>query len=94
MFGDKYFAPVYFGNRYFATALGFPAHLLVTDLDRIQLPVNCVLAGDVPFKDRWREWDVPAARTKEKVMASSTPARRLKGPGPSFTTRTSSRGYD
>lgn len=94
MFGDKYFPSVYFGNRYFGQALGFDVHLIVTDLDVLRRPVNCVLAGSVPIKDRYREYEIPAYKRSEKTTFSSTPARRLKGPPPSSWTKTDNRGYD
>lgn len=68
-------------------------HTLV-DTDILQRPVNVVLAGMQPIKDRYREWDVraPNLRTETKGTASST--RRLKGGRPSFTTKTGPKGYD
>ncbi len=65
----------------------------VTDTDILERPVNVVMAGDVPIKDRWREYDIRPANFKTREVASTSKARRLSGPG-SVTTRTDKRGYD
>lgn len=77
-----------------ADSWGSTGYLLITDTDILQKPINCVLAGEVPFKDRWREYQIPAKYTTNKTVVKSSGARRLKGPAPSFTTRTGSKGYD
>lgn len=66
----------------------------VTDTDVLRLPIDCVLAGQQPYKDRGRTWEIPKHRTSTRVGASSTPARRIRGAASSFTSRTNSRGYD
>lgn len=53
-----------------------------------QHPVNCIMAGNVPFKARETEWDIPPAGTKEKASASRSPAMRLSKNAPSSTTVT------
>lgn len=66
----------------------------ITDTDALQKPVNVVMAGDVPIKDRWREFDIRPLNIKTKRIASAAPGQRLNGPVPSFKTRTDTRGYD
>lgn len=66
----------------------------ITDTDALQKPVNVVMAGDVPIKDRWREFDIRPLNIKTTRIASATPGQRLNGPVPSFKTRTDTRGYD
>lgn len=65
----------------------------VTDTDILQLPVDCVLAGEQTIKDRYREWDVPAAKRTERMTVSRSGVRSLGG-GTGFTTKTGPRGYD
>lgn len=92
--GLAHFAADHFGADHFI-AVTHGVATVVTATDReIQLPVNVVLAGMVPIKDRWREYDVrpPGFRTRE--VSSATPTRRLKGGAPTFTTRTDRKGYD
>lgn len=69
------------------------ATLDITDTDILQKPVDCVLAGQVPYKDKYREWDLKAPNRKEtgKVIRSSV---RSLGGKPGYTVRTDKRGYD
>lgn len=53
-----------------------------------QHPVNCIMDGNVPFKGRETEWDIPAGGIKETATAIKTPTRRLSKSAPSFTTIT------
>lgn len=42
----------------------------------LQLPVDCVMAGDQPIIDRYREWSVPqAVRTERKSVMRSRVGR-------------------
>jgi hypothetical protein len=66
----------------------------ITSTDVIHKPVNCVLAGEQPYKERGRTWDIPPARTTAKPIATGSSVRRMRGPAPTFTTRTGKRGYD
>lgn len=66
----------------------------VTDTDILQKPVNVVMAGDVPIKDRWREFDIRPLDLKTKPVATGSPTRRLRGDKPSFTVKTDKKGYD
>ena len=66
----------------------------ITDTEVLKLPVNCVLAGQQPIKDRYREWDVPTARRTEKGSMMRSRRGLIGGEKPSFTTRTDHRGYN
>lgn len=66
----------------------------ITDTDILHKPVDYALAGEQRIKDRYREWDIPAARRTERVSVKRSGARRLGGERPSFTVRTDKRGYD
>jgi hypothetical protein len=66
----------------------------ITDTDILQKPVNVVMAGDVPIKDRWREFDIRPLDLKSKPVATGSPTRRLRGDKPSFTVKTDKKGYD
>lgn len=72
---------------------GFGGTRVITDTDILQKPVNCVLAGEQTIKDRYREWDVPAARRTVRTTMTRSGVRSLGG-GTGFTTRTDKRGYD
>jgi hypothetical protein len=65
----------------------------ITSTDLLQKPVNCVLAGEQSIKDRYREWDVPAAGRTERTAVSRSAVKSFGGK-PSFTTKTGPRGYD
>lgn len=68
--------------------------LPITSTYILHKPVDYALAGDQLIKDRYREWDVPAARRTERSTVSRSGARRLRGEAPGFTTKTGKRGYD
>lgn len=54
-------------------------------------PVNCIMSGDGEIKNGWRrivEFDVPPDKKTEKVIASTSGAKRLSKTAPSFTTVT------
>jgi hypothetical protein len=68
----------------------------ITDTDILQLPVNVVLAGAVPIKDRYREFDIRPLnfRQGKTHMSARGGVRRIGGDGPSFTITTSRKGHD
>ena len=67
----------------------------VTDMDVLQLPVNCVLAGQQRIFDRYNEWIINRRRTQMKRVGSHSRAGKIsKGPKPSFSVKTDKRGYD
>lgn len=56
-------------------------------------PVDFVLAGTMPIRERVREWFAPDRRTTEKTVGKRSGVVRRGGP-PSFTSKTDNRGYD
>lgn len=66
----------------------------LTDTTILQKPIDCVLAGQQPYKYRDSEYEIPAYRRTHKTAVSKTGVARLRGGAPSFTSKTSSRGYD
>lgn len=84
-FQPNFFQPNFFQNE---------ARGDVIDLDVLQLPVNCVMAGNQPFKDRYREWTVCPPNRRTRANAKRSEVCRLKGDKPSFTVKTGKRGYD
>lgn len=52
------------------------------DTGIIQLPIDFVMGGDVPFKDRGKTWDIPHMRamglkvTPSKIMSRAGAPRR------------------
>jgi hypothetical protein len=72
----------------------FQTGTTVSDTDVLQLPINCILAGQQHYKHRERTWDIPPHRVTEEVTARGSSTRRLRGEAPTFTTRTGKRGYD
>lgn len=66
----------------------------ITDTDIIQLPVDYWLAKDVPFTERWRTVERFGGKSKTRKLASAARPMRLQGDGPSFTVKTSRRGFD
>lgn len=66
----------------------------ITDTEVLPLPINCVLAGQQPYKFSGREWEIPAYRRSTKTAVSRSGVAKLRGGKPSFTVSTNSRGYD
>ena len=87
------------GSAFQQTAFQFGAFQIapggdVTDTNHLQLPVDCVLAGDQPYNDRGREYDIRPMNATEKTWGKHSSVRALGGGRPSFTTTTGKRGYD
>ncbi len=61
---------------------------------KMQLPINCILASDSLYKRIINDNQVVPFRKSESVAASASSVRRLSGGPPSFTVKTSTRGYD
>lgn len=66
----------------------------ITDTEVLQLPVDCVLAGQQVEYRRRRTFEPSRGRGGERVRVAAGARGRLGGPGPGFTVRTDSRGYD
>lgn len=66
----------------------------VIDTDAIQLPVNVVLHGTQPIKDRYREFDIRPMNMKSTGVGGRNPTVRLQGGKPSFTVTSSKKGHD
>lgn len=92
MFAALYFSAHYWNARYFA-ATGADIDV-ITDTDILQKPVNCVLAGQQPYKFSGREYEIHPSNRREQGRVNRSGVARLRGSRPSFTTKTSSRGYD
>lgn len=92
MFGHSYFGASYFGGSYFGPAAG--AIATITDTDILQKPVNCVLAGQQPYKFSGREYEIRPMNTRSSGHINRTRVARLRGQRPSFTTTSNNRGYD
>jgi hypothetical protein len=60
----------------------------------LQDPINCVLAGQQPYRERGREWEIHPPNRRTKTAVTRSGVRQLGGQKPSFTTKTSKRGYD
>lgn len=57
----------------------FQIHRAIASTVNLQMPVNCVLAGSIPIVDRYREWDVPAARRTERQSVMRSRVGKLGG---------------
>jgi hypothetical protein len=66
----------------------------ITDTEVLQLPINCILAGQQQYKQSGREYEIRPLNATEKVTLKRSRVARLKGEKPSFTTRVSHRGYE
>jgi hypothetical protein len=66
----------------------------ITDTEILQLPINCVLAGQQPYKERGREYEIRPRNLKSRPHTMRSGVRALKGGRPSFTVTTNNRGYD
>jgi len=66
----------------------------IIDTDVLQLPVDCVLAGDQPYRDRGREYEIRPMNMTEKTWGKHSRVKALSGGRPSFTSTTGKRGYD
>ena len=93
MFPHVYFPTSYYGPAYFGGAGGLSAGD-ITSTRKIQLPIDCVLAGQQPYKFSGREYDIRPMSTTERVQGRRSRVRKLRGAKPSFTTTTNNRGYD
>jgi hypothetical protein len=67
---------------------------ILTDTDILQLPVDCVLAGQQPFTERGRTFEGGPQRMTRRTLGTHSSVRNLSGARPSFTIKTGSRGYD
>lgn len=68
--------------------------LSIVDTEVLQLPVDCVLAGQQPYRERGREWEIRPRNLTEKTWGRHSSVRALQGGKPSFTVTTGKRGYD
>lgn len=68
--------------------------LSITDLQVLQLPVDCILAGDQHYKQSGREYEIRPMNMTEKTWGKHSRVRALSGGRPSFTSTTGKRGYD
>ena len=66
----------------------------IIDTDVIQFPVNAVLMGTQPIKDRYREFDIRPMNMKTRGVGSRGQTMRLQGDKPSFTVTSSKKGHD
>lgn len=66
----------------------------ITSNSILELPIDCVLAGQQTLRRIEKESYVPptAMRTNQRTLKSMP--RRLSGATPSFTVKTGSKGYD
>lgn len=78
---------------------GFPpvqSHIIgietVTDTTILQLPINCVLAGQQEYEQGGYDVEYVGGSYREFVSVSCSEV--WQGDSPTFTTRTDSRGYD
>lgn len=78
-----------------ALLAGIPSGVVtgLTTTNVIPLPVNCIMAKDALYKLIVEESERVPFRIKESTKASGS-GGRLSKESSSFTTRTSSRGYD
>lgn len=71
-----------------------PSAELVTGTNVIQLPINCVLAGNQPLELSRTEIEWNDADIKTRILVKSSGVSRLSENKPSFTVTTTKRGYD
>jgi hypothetical protein len=83
-----------FDPRVFDAAVFDTSPLFITDTDTLHKPVDCVLAGQQPYKDRYREQEIHPPNQKTKTAITRSGVKMLRGAKPSYTTKTSKRGYD
>ena len=84
------FQPNVFQNNVFQTA-----DRQVTDTFVLQLPINCVLAGQQPYEFSYRESMIPrGVRQTQRSDTNRSSVRLLEGGKPGFTVTTNNRGYD
>lgn len=67
---------------------------VVTDTAQIQLPVNCVLAGQQRYREKGRDYELYPQNLKTKGVNVTRSLRRLSREKPSFTVTTSKTGRD
>jgi hypothetical protein len=72
----------------------FEALLRMTSTEVIQKPVDYVVEWMVPIKDRGIEFEIHSANTRELSTGNMRSEVRRHGKPPSFTTKTSKKGYD
>lgn len=65
----------------------------ITDTEVLQLPVDCILAGQQHYKQSGREYEIHPRNQREFSRGSRSRVRALRGGKPSFTTTTNKRGY-
>lgn len=65
-----------------------------TSTDILQLPIDYVLAGQQPYKQSGREYEIRPRNLTEKTWGRHSSVRALGGGRPSFTVTTGKRGYD
>lgn len=68
--------------------------LAIMSTRRIQLPVNCVLAGDQLYRHKYRVAEIFPTNTRERTKASVSGVSRLSKDKPSFSVKSTSKGYD
>lgn len=71
----------------------FQVGMGITSTIDIQLPIDCVMAGDQPLKERINEYEIRPQNRKYRTSISRSGVSRLDNK-PTFTTHTSKRGYD
>jgi hypothetical protein len=92
MFNHNYFGNTYFGPSYFGGAVAALARITSTRI--LQLPIDAVLAGQQPIKEIGNEYDIRAVNRRERGRTMRSGVRALSGAKPSFTIRSSRRGYE
>lgn len=66
----------------------------LTSTTILQKPINCVLAGHQPYKFSETEYSIPPYRRTHTTAVARSGVAKLRGGKSSFTSKTSSRGYD
>lgn len=72
----------------------FVTFLRTTSTEVLQKPVDYVVEWTVPIKDRGIEFEIHSANTRELSTGNTRSHVRRHGTPPSFTTKTSKKGYD
>lgn len=65
----------------------------ITDTTKLQLPINCVLAGQQDYEVGKTEIESRDPNIKTRVKLSSGAGGKIAGPDPSFTVKTSKTGH-
>lgn len=66
----------------------------IIDTDILQKPIDAVLAGKQPIKDRYREWDIRPMNMRGRTRVTRGGVQNIGGEKPSFTVTTTKKGYD